>query len=177
MLDAETDRGVDVKFVQTVGFDPVHLFGLAARRELAVDGTGVEADGEFLADLAIVVSDDVAGVGVDADQASDLDVESGFLADLTNGGFGAGLAHFLSTSGDGPQFVIGALDHQHPARVVEDDSGDCHDETVGPRGGMIIVVVGLGHASSLPLRGLGCLPHSVEALRVGLEQGPGRRPP
>ena len=100
-----------------------------------------------LADLAVVVGDDVAGVGVDADQAVDLDVEAGFLADLADGGFGAGFPDLLSAAGDGPQVVVGALDHQHSARVIEDDGGDGHDETGGPRGGGIVVVVGLGHDS------------------------------
>ena len=147
VLDAELDGGVDVQLVQTVGFDPVHLLGLAARRERAADGAGAEAEGELLADLAVVVGDDVAGVGVDANQAGDLDVEPGFLADLADGGFGAGLADLLSPAGDGPQVIVGALDQQHSARVVEDDGGDGHDETVGPRGGRIVIVVGLGHAS------------------------------
>ena len=56
----------------------MHLLGLAARREVAADGAGAEAEGELLADLAVVVGDDVAGVGVDANQAGDLDVEPGF---------------------------------------------------------------------------------------------------
>ena len=44
VLDADLDAGVDVQLVQTVGFDPVHLLGLAARRELAADGAGAEVD-------------------------------------------------------------------------------------------------------------------------------------
>jgi hypothetical protein len=35
-----------------------------------------------LADLAVVVGDDVSGIGVDAGQAGDLDLDAGFFPDL-----------------------------------------------------------------------------------------------
>ena len=40
----------------------------------------------------------------------------------------------------------------------------------GRRGVRVVVVVGAGHASCLPLGRLGGVPDAVEALRVGLEQ-------
>ena len=64
-----------------------------SERGFAVGDAGVEADGELLADFAVVVGYDVAGVGVDADQSGQLDGEAGFLGDFADGGgetYGAG---------------------------------------------------------------------------------------
>lgn len=52
---------MDVQFGQPLAFDPVNFLGLVARTQLAADRAGAEADGELLADFAVVVADDVAG--------------------------------------------------------------------------------------------------------------------
>ncbi len=154
MVDAEPDGWVDGQLVEPVGRDPVDVLGLAARRELATHRAGAQADGVLLADLAVVVGDDVAGVGVDADETGDLDVQPGFLANFADGGGGGGgLADVLGAAGDGSQGVVGALDQQHPAGVVEDDGGDHDHEAVGGRSNRVVVVVALGHVSWLPRRG------------------------
>ncbi|HEX2360496.1 MAG TPA: hypothetical protein VHI11_00335 [Jiangellaceae bacterium] len=75
---------------------------------------GRKADGALLADLTVVVGHDVVGVGVDADHASDFNVDPGLLFDerrrtFTPEEFGSFLAacrpfyrdHFLTQIGTG----------------------------------------------------------------------------
>jgi pimeloyl-ACP methyl ester carboxylesterase len=52
----------------------------------------VKAKREFLAHFAVVVGDDVLRVRVDAAQAGDFYVDTGFLVDLPPGGLDRGLA-------------------------------------------------------------------------------------
>jgi hypothetical protein len=68
--------------------------------ELTSGGMDAEADGEFLADLAVDEGDDVVGVAVDADQAGDLHVDAGLLLDLADDGLGDGFADLLGSAGD-----------------------------------------------------------------------------
>jgi hypothetical protein len=55
-------------------------------------GTFVKADGELLADLAVVVGHDVARVGVDAYGVDDLDVDARLLLHLPDNGVRDALA-------------------------------------------------------------------------------------
>jgi hypothetical protein len=81
--------------------------------------------------LAVVVGDDVPGVGVDPAQAGDLDIDAGFLADLALGGFDHGFAEVLGAARQYPQTVVGPLDQQQFAQVVPDGCGDSDDNAVG----------------------------------------------
>jgi hypothetical protein len=65
---------VDVQLGDIADVDPLRRLRLdAVLARLTADHADVEAHRELLAYLAIVVCHDVAGVGVDADQARDLD--------------------------------------------------------------------------------------------------------
>jgi len=76
---------VDRQVVDFTGLDPLGGLGLGVVLVgFAAEGAGVEADGELLADLAVVVGHDVTGVGVEADYSSNLHVHAGLLSDLTS---------------------------------------------------------------------------------------------
>src|SRR5690242_12310426 len=75
MSDPQAHRGMHGQPVDLAGRDPRNLAGFVARGGLAGDRAGGVDDGELLADLAVAgVCDDVAGVGVDAHEAGDLDL-------------------------------------------------------------------------------------------------------
>ena len=82
---------MDLDVVELVAVDPNDFAGLAARLRPPTDSASAEADGELLADLAVAVGHDVLGVGEDADQAGDLDLEAGLFAGLADRGGGHGL--------------------------------------------------------------------------------------
>jgi hypothetical protein len=63
--------------------------GFVARGWLAADRAGGEDDGELLTCFAVAgVEDDVAGVGVDANQAGQLDLDAGLFQSLADRGVG-----------------------------------------------------------------------------------------
>jgi len=67
--------------------------------QVPADGLCLEAEGELLAYLAVVVGDDVAEVPVDSAQASDLHVDASLLVDLAACGRDYGLAEVLGAAG------------------------------------------------------------------------------
>ena len=106
--------------VELVGVDPGDRAALGAGPSLAPDQPTPEGDRELLADLAVVIRDDVAGVGVDAGQGEDLDVIPGLFLDLADDGAGDRLTDLVAAAGEGPQVVVGAVDEQDTAPVVLD---------------------------------------------------------
>jgi hypothetical protein len=54
VLDPHAHRRVDVQLVQLARVDECDFLALADRPQLTADDAGVEADGELLADLAVV---------------------------------------------------------------------------------------------------------------------------
>ena len=64
------------------------------------------------------VQDDVAGVGVDPDEARDFAGDAGFLAGFADGRLDDGLAEVDGAAGNGPVVVVGSLDQQDLAGVV-----------------------------------------------------------
>lgn len=147
------------------------FLGFVACAQLASDRLSAEADGELLADLAIVIGDDVVGVGVEADQAGDLDMDAGFFFDLADDGLGQGLAYVLAAAGDGVLVVVGAADHQEAAGGVLDDGAHGHPDAVGLRGVRVVEVVGPAHGSTLSEGGaLRAGPNGLQASGVGLEE-------
>ena len=70
---------------KSVGWMKRTLGGLVADGQRAAGDSGEVGDGELLPDLTVGVRDGVRGVGVDAEQAGDLDVEAGFFFDLADG--------------------------------------------------------------------------------------------
>jgi hypothetical protein len=107
---------MNVELVKPVGRNP----GGVAR--LVIVGVGIpverermETDHELLAGLAGVgVDDDVAGIGVHAGEAGDLDGDPGFLGDLALGGSGGRLPEVDATTRKLPDPVVGPTDQQDP---------------------------------------------------------------
>ena len=64
MIDAEPHGRMDLQPVQFGGVDPADQTRLAGGPQLAADGLGAEADRELLPDLAIVIGNDMARIGV-----------------------------------------------------------------------------------------------------------------
>jgi hypothetical protein len=120
-------RGVDVQAVQFGDGEPADVAGLVVGLGLAADRAAQEDHLVFLADLAVGVGDDVAGIGVDAQDASHLDGDAGLFAGLPDSAFGDGLAKFLLPHRDGPLAGIAAALEQDPAvPVAGEDAGGGH---------------------------------------------------
>src|SRR3954447_4677025 len=88
MLDPKAHGGVDVIAIQLLKGHEGHLARFVAGCQLAADEPRSKAQRKLLADLAVVVGDDVPWVGVDAAQLSDLDVEAGLFLALPYNGVG-----------------------------------------------------------------------------------------
>lgn len=130
----------------------------------------MEAEGELLTDLAVVVGDHVAGVRVDAGDPGDLDEDAGLLLNLADDGLADRLAQVLSATGQRPEPIVRSTDEQQPALVVPDDGADRDDERVGLRCARVVEVVGLAHAFRRWLGGRRVRPDGVEARSVRAEQ-------
>src|SRR5690349_5745472 len=77
MIDPQAHRWMHGQPVDLAGRDPCDLARFVARGGPTGDRAGGVHDGELLPDLAVAgVQNDVAGVGVDADQAGDLDLDA-----------------------------------------------------------------------------------------------------
>ena len=121
---------------------PEHLTGFAARGRCAAGRAGGEQDGEFLPGLAVAgVEDDVLGVGVDPDQTRYLAVDSGLFPDFANCRGDEGLTEVHGPAGQGPVVVVGAVDDQQRALVVDHDHIRGGDDTIRDRGLRVVVVV------------------------------------
>src|SRR5262245_2477233 len=89
---------------------------------------GGQADVELLAYFTIGVGDDVPGIGVDAYQSRDLNIESGLLANLAHSALGDRLAELQSAPGQRPVAAVGSAKHKHSASIVGDDRRSGHGE-------------------------------------------------
>ena len=106
---------------------------------------GGEAQRKLLADFAVGVGHHMVRVGVDADEAGDFDVESGFLLHFAHRGIDDRFAQFHPAAGQRPQVIVTASDQHDAILVVGHDSGGGGHHTVGGRRVGIVVVVGSGH--------------------------------
>jgi hypothetical protein len=112
---------MDIQAVQSRGSDELHFTGFAAGSKLPANHPGRKADRALLADLTVVVGHDVDGVGVDADHASDFNVDPGLLAPWPHD-----LRHTFSTwleDAGIPARVIDELMGHHRSRHGELDGG------------------------------------------------------
>lgn len=75
VAEPEPDGVVDRDAVELGRVDEPHVGGLVADCEGAADDAAVVGDVELLADFAVGVGDHVLRVGVDAEEADDLDVK------------------------------------------------------------------------------------------------------
>lgn len=100
VVDAELHAGVDGELVEGVGVGPggVDDF-VVVRVGLPGGGGGVQAQGELLADFAVGVDHDVAGVGVDTGQSGHGDRHPGFFEDLADRGVDRGFSGFDLAAG------------------------------------------------------------------------------
>lgn len=99
VMEAESDGLVDGDVVEVGGVDEAEVGGFVADGECAAGDAGKVGDGELLADFAVGVGDDVCGVGVDAEEAGDGDVEAGFFFDLADGALLEGFADVHGAAG------------------------------------------------------------------------------
>ena len=113
--------------------------------EVPADESGGEAQRKLLPDFAVGVGHHMVRVGVDADQAGDFDVESGFLLHFTHRGIDDRFAQLHPAARQCPQVVVAASDQHDAILVVGHDSGGGGHHTVGGRRVGIVVVVGSGH--------------------------------
>jgi hypothetical protein len=99
------------------------------------DESGGEAQRKLLPNFAIGVGHHMARVGVDADQAGDFDVESGFPPSLHAPRYRRSIRPVPSLLPAMPQVVVAASD-QHDALLVigHDSGGGGHDTVGGGRG-------------------------------------------
>src|SRR5690242_8823623 len=79
------------------------------------------ADRELLANLAVVVGEDVSGVAVDADNACDLDIEAGLFAGLTDRALGNGLTELHLPARERPHLIVSSALKHDPVVIVDDD--------------------------------------------------------
>lgn len=84
VAESQPDGVVDGDVVELGGVDEPDLGGLVADGDGAAGDAAEVGDVELLADLAVGVGDDVGGVGVDAEQPGQLDVQAGFFLDFAD---------------------------------------------------------------------------------------------
>ena len=104
---------------------PGNVGALGINARVATDESCVKHSEKLLADFAVGVRDDMARVGVDADEAGDFDVEAGLLLHFTHRGFDDRFAQ-LHSSWQCPSVVIAPSDEQDASLVVGNDGcGGC----------------------------------------------------
>ena len=86
------------------------------------------------------VGDDVAGIGVDADQAGDLHGDAGLLGGLPDRRISRALARIDVPAGQFPVAGVTAAHQQHPAGDVADRSESARGDK-GRRGGVWLMVI------------------------------------
>jgi hypothetical protein len=110
VLDPKPRRATHWQLVELCRWDEADLSGLLiGDAKLAAHRACFEADRELLSDFTIGVSDDVTGVGVDADKADRLDLEARLFLDFADDCLGDALADFYRTAWKTPLFVVGSL--------------------------------------------------------------------
>jgi len=85
VVDPQPHRRVHIQVGDIVGVGPGNVGVLVVDGQITTQQGGSEEQGDSLADFAIGERNDVAGVGLDTNQAGDLDVETGFLFDFPHG--------------------------------------------------------------------------------------------
>ncbi len=73
----------------------------------------------------------MAWVGQDPDQAIEMDLVSGFLEALSDGGVGQALPEVHPASGDGIVAVVGSSDEEDLVPVIDDHVGRRNDAARG----------------------------------------------
>lgn len=114
VAEPEPDSVVDRDAVEIGRVDEPDVGGLVADGEAAADDSAVVGDVEFLTDFAVGVRDHVLRVGVDTEQACDLDVEAGLFLDLTDDALAEGFADVHGSAGQRPVAGVGPALQQHP---------------------------------------------------------------
>lgn len=71
---------------------PQHFAAFVTCMKCSGNLPSAKANGKFLSDFPVAVSDNVIGVGVEADEAGNLAFNAGFLAYFPDGGLGKRLA-------------------------------------------------------------------------------------
>jgi len=99
VAEPEPDGVVDRDAVEVGRVDEADVGRLVADREISADDAAVVGDVEFLADFTVGVGDHVLRFGVDAEQASDLDVQASFFLDLTHDALAEGFADVHRAAG------------------------------------------------------------------------------
>jgi hypothetical protein len=109
----------------------------------------VEAHGELLPDLTVVVGHDVARAGVETHELGDLDGDAGFLDGLADGGVQNGFTKIDGAARKRPAVIVDLVDEQKAPLVVTRRDGHRRDEAVGLGSVRIVVVVHPCHAHSM----------------------------
>lgn len=134
-----------VQVGQILWCDPFDFAAFAARATIAADEAGTKADRELLPHLSVVVSNDVAGVGVNAGDRVRLDVVAGLFLHLARDGVTDGFTLLMGTAWERPEPVVGLVDQQNPASFVLDDRNDGRHDAVDRRGVGVIDIVDACH--------------------------------
>lgn len=100
---------MDAQVAQIGDIDPLSSLGLCAvLAGLPGQRSGVEAHGELLADLTVVVGHDVARAGVKTHESGDLDGDAGFLDRLADGGVQNGFTKIDGAARKRPAVIVAA---------------------------------------------------------------------
>ena len=81
-----------------VGVSPGDVSAFVVDGQLTAEQGGGEAQGELLADFTVGERDNMVGVGVEADQTGDFDVETVFLFNFAYSGVCDGFADVVPTT-------------------------------------------------------------------------------
>ncbi len=121
MIDSQAHRRMYVKVVQLVRFKPYNLAGLAGRPYGATCWMRPKADGELLANLAVVVCHDVIGIRVDSDDLGDDHVYPGLFAYLSYDCLRYRFTSIVTAARERPEIVVSPVDEQNaPAFVLNE---------------------------------------------------------
>src|ERR1700730_7801576 len=128
VLEAETDRRMHVECIDLGCGEELDLDGFPARPQVPPDNPAGEADRELLAHLAVVVGEDVARVGVDADYPFWFHSESGLLLHFPGNRLGDALADVHDPSGQRPPAVVASALEQDASLFVGHDRRSARHE-------------------------------------------------
>jgi hypothetical protein len=142
VVDTGAHGWMHLEVVDLFGLDPADLAGFAAGGRFAAGGACGEDDGELLAGFSVAgVEDDVAGVGVDADEPGDFAVDSGFFEGFAYCGLRHGLAEILCSAWERPIVIVGSSDEQDSAGFIGDYDVGGGNDAIGFRGVRVVEVV------------------------------------
>src|SRR4051812_22509278 len=106
MAETQACCVVDRQPIEVGRRHPADVCRFLALAQCSIDYPAAKADVELLTDFAVAVFDEVTGVAVDADDAVDLDVETGLLAGLADRGLADALAQLHDAAGKRPEVVV-----------------------------------------------------------------------